>query len=604
MAAVVASNCQTFIDKVCQSASCTLEGATPPGGGICCEGLTPCPEQGNRCSVTCSGGAGGNTSFCPGGSWNVYECAGRCNLGSGCSDNLIGVVNNCNNPGSDPVQGVNCGTLNAVLNGSGVGGIPAAASTCFVRQADCIGTSGANLVFRSSYKCSNQCSTPGGSTDEPPTTTPSTPFCGDAICATNELCERTSPGGSSFRACTAANVGSVPTGQVVANCYRITDGTNQVAGTGPRCKFCGDGLFHAAEEQCDGTAPAGNGNDPANCSTACNIRRRECISATASTSTLAPGAGNRIIFTLRFRDERANYPYIPGVQARISTDGTTANAVGRDSNSTGSTLVGIIPGDAGRTRTQDTDGTYIYEYKFEWEAANTNGSDVAAGSYRAQFLNPSSGEPIFPTGCEANITVSTTQVENPLFSIVKLSTPVCESDNDSRIDYTIRATNRGPVEGIIDFVRDTLDPDVIAAGIVPTGITPTFGTYASGVITWIGSVADRTYQPNQTKEFRYTITIPSSMTATFSGTGIDNQVVVQYDTNDTDDNTDSFTLNTPLSCTITVIPVTGLFDDGRFMILGAMFVLMGVYVYRRQYSLEHSFEFEAEKKLSKKADDQ
>ena len=42
---------------------------------------------------------------------------------------------------------------------------------------------------------------------------------------------------------------------------------------------------------------------------------------------------------------------------------------------------------------------------------------------------------------------------------------------------------------------------------------------------------------------------------------------------------DQFTLNTPLSCTITVIPVTGLFDDGRFMILGAMFApsYLGIY---------------------------
>jgi len=446
--------------------------------------------------------------------------------------------------------------------------------------------------------------TPPVTTVEPPTTTPTTPFCGDAICATNELCERTSPGGSTFRACTAANVGSVPTGQVVTECYRITDGTNQVAGTGPRCKYCGDGVFHDAEEQCDPTAPATGGNDPTTCSPSCLRQVRECIGASRSTGILAPGVGNRVIFTLRFRDERGNYPYIPGVQARISSGGTDATAVGRDSNSTGSTLVGIIPGEAGRTRTLQADGTFIYEYKFEWEAASTAGADVADGTYTVQFLN--GGSQLFAgnAACVSSITVAGTQVENPLFSIVKLSTPVCESDNDSRIDYTIRATNRGPVEGIIDFVRDTLDPDVIAAGIVPTGITPTFGTYASGVITWIGSVADRTYQPNQTKEFRYTITIPSSMTATFSGTGIDNQVVVQYDTNDTDDNTDSFTLNTPLSCTITIIPETSLFDDGRFMILGALFVLMGVYVYRRQYSLEHSFELEAEKKLSRKADDQ
>ncbi len=443
--------------------------------------------------------------------------------------------------------------------------------------------------------------TPPVTTVDPPTTTPSTPFCGDAICGQNELCERTSPGGSSFRACRASDVGKTPGGAVVANCYRINEAQTP-AGTGPRCKYCGDGVFHQAVEQCDATAPAGNGNDPLNCSSTCNIMRRECLGATSSASSLAPGAGNRAIFTFRFRDERSNYPYHPGIVARVSSGGSDATAVGRDSNATGNVLVALMPN--GRSRTQDTDGTYIYEYKFEWEAANTNGSDVAAGTYRVQFINAANGNGVLFEGtCEATITISGTQVENPLFSIVKLGTPVCESDNDSRIDYTVQVTNRGPVEGVIDLVRDTLDPQVISAGIVPTGITPSYGTYSAGTITWIGTVADRTYAPNQTKEFRYSVTIPSNLVASFTNTGIDNQVVVQYDTNDTDDNTDSFTLNTPVACSTTVIPETGIFDDGKFLLLGALFVLLGVYVYRRQYSLEHSFEFETEKKLSRKADE-
>lgn len=600
--AAFGGGCNAAYDALCQQATCAGDGASPGDGQSCCEGLNLCPN--GRCGATCSGVIGGGSGFCVApdggaGVWQKYECLGTCNTAGGCNTNPSGTFR-CMDPGSDIGE---CADLKAWLNGAG-----SPSGSCYVRQADCIGTSGANLVFRSGVRCTNQCSTPpgGGDTDEPPGTGEPNPFCGDAICATNELCERTSPGGSSFRACRAGDIGSTPGGQVVNECYRLTDGTNQVAGTGPRCKFCGDGLFHAAEEQCDGTAPAGDGNDPTNCSSTCNIKVRECLGVNRSATTLAPGVGNKTIFTLRFRDERSLYPYDPGVAMRVSSGSSTETAVGRDANNTSSTLVSLIPGAAGKSRAQQADGSYIYEYKFEWEAANSAGTDVAAGTYTVQFLN--NGNPLFEgvAACQSTITISEEQVENPLFTIVKLSTPVCESDNDSRIDYTVRVTNTGPVEGVIDFVRDTLDADVIAAGIVPTAIVPAFGVYGSGQITWEGTVADRTYASQQAKDFTYSVTIPASLVSSFTATGIDNQVVVQYDTEDTDDNTDSFTLNTPITCgtTVVVIPVTGILDDGRFLILGALFVLTGIYVYRRQYVLEHSFETEIERKLSRKADEQ
>lgn len=595
-------NCQQYINDVCNptGSQCAGGGSVPVGGQACCEGLTQCPAQGNVCTGSCSGNIGGGTGSCPSGQWNLYECKGSCSTGGGCQTAYTGPG------GSGIIEDQSGSTAYTFVNG---GSPYTPTTTCYVRQADCIGTSGVNLVFRSSYSCSNQCTgggTTGPGTGEPPTTGQPNPFCGDAICATNELCERTSPGGSSFRACRAGDIGSTPGGQVVNECYRLTDGTNQVAGTGPRCKFCGDGLFHPAEEQCDGTAPAGDGNDPTNCSTACNIRVRACLGADRSADTLAPGVGNKAIFTLRFQDERANNPYVPGVYMRVSSGLNDATIVGRDANATSSTKVGLMP-TGGTSKVQNADLSYNYDYKFQWEAASPSGVAVPAGTYTIQFFNESNVE-LFAdnTLCRSTITISEEQVENPLFTIVKLSTPVCESDNDSRIDYTVRVTNTGPVEGVIDFVRDTLDADVIAAGIVPTAIVPAYGVYASGQITWEGTVADRTYASQQAKDFTYSVTIPASLVSSFTATGIDNQVVVQYDTEDTDDNTDSFTLNTPITCgtTVVVIPVTGILDDGRFLILGALFVLTGIYVYRRQYVLEHSFETEIERKLSRKADEQ
>lgn len=592
-----AGGCQAYINSVCNTGTCAGDGASPPGGQQCCDGLVLCGNNVCTTQAVCdnlgTGNDGANKCFSQ--EWNVYRC-NTCNLGggsAGCQGTPIARVTNC--------ETASCAAIQTHLNQTPL---------CGVTQIDCIRVPAdpfQSVLFVTRRNCSSDGTcTPGGSTDEPPGTGEPNPFCGDAICATNELCERTSPGGSSFRACRAGDIGSTPGGQVVSECYRLTDGTNQVAGTGPRCKFCGDGLFHAAEEQCDGTAPAGNGNDPTNCSSTCNIKVRECLGVNRSATTLAPGVGNKTIFTLRFRDERSLYPYDPGVAMRVSSGSSTETAVGRDANNTSSTLVSLIPGAAGKSRAQQADGSYIYEYKFEWEAANSAGTDVAAGTYTVQFLN--NGNPLFEgvAACQSTITISEEQVENPLFTIVKLSTPVCESDNDSRIDYTVRVTNTGPVEGVIDFVRDTLDADVIAAGIVPTAIVPAYGIYGSGQITWTGTVADRTYASLQAKDFTYSVTIPASLVSSFTATGIDNQVVVQYDTEDTDDNTDSFTLNTPITCgtTVVVIPVTGILDDGRFLILGALFVLTGIYVYRRQYVLEHSFETEIERKLSRKADEQ
>jgi hypothetical protein len=578
----------------CSSNVCISNVCRAAGSGSCING-----------QVTCEAGGTGFGTMCSNGS---LDPATRAKYDA-CAPNVSG--QQCTNlttySGGEPNKGrfVGCnGALNCFCphNNASAPGTLFSSSSQNVTTV-CVNDSG-NDSCGANANITTTPTTGGGDTGTPPTTGEEQLFCGDAICATNELCERTSPGSSTFKACRAGDIGSTPGGAVVTECYRITDGTNQVAGTGPRCKFCGDGLFHDAEEVCDPTAPATGGNQPDTCSITCTPEIRECLGVNRSSSTLAPGVGNTTIFTLRFRDDRSAYPYDPGVQMRVSSASTTASAVGRDANNAASTLVGLMPGAAGKIQIPQTDGSFIYEYKFEWEAATTGGQPVGAGTYTVEFLN--NGSPLYGgnEGCKSSITISQEQVENPLFSIVKLSTPVCESDNDSRIDYTVRVTNTGPVEGVIDSVIDTLDAEVIAAGITPTSINPSYGTYAAGKITWIGTVADRTYTSGQTKEFTYSLTIPSAQVASFTATGIDNQVVVTYDTEDTDDNTDSFTLNTPVACSVTVIPETGILDDGRFLILGALFVLTGIYVYRRQYIIEHSFETEIEKKLSRKADEQ
>jgi hypothetical protein len=395
----------------------------------------------------------------------------------------------------------------------------------------------------------------GGGTTQPPPTQTVEPYCGDAICQSGELCERTTPGASTYLSCS--------TQTPVAECRDIGTAAPTPASA---CSYCGDGIVNGPE-QCDYNAPG-----TTDCNTSCQNIVAACVALTENgPDPIRSGAGNVIEYTLVYTNANTGDPY-PSIRLRVGSEGTP---VGRDANATSQQTVAPFAAPAAN----DTGSTKIY--KFLWEAATTGGAAVADGTYDVRvLLNGLDSSVITVASCQESITVAADAAQAPLFTITKSSAEVCLANGDAQIDYTVNVTNNGPIESEIDQVQDTLDADIVAAGITPTNITPSYGTYSNGVITWIGSESDRTYTSGQTKAFTYTLIIPETQLVSFHNSGVDNTVTVTYGSN-----TSTFEVNTPITCALptvpTYIPATSLVSDSsRSIIFGAMFIVMGVLVYK------------------------
>jgi hypothetical protein len=292
--------------------------------------------------------------------------------------------------------------------------------------------------------------------------------------------------------------------------------------------------------------------------------------------TVSSGVGNIVEYELTYQNASTTDPY-PSIRLRVADPGFPTVPVGRNADNPTNTLV--APAVAPTRNTTNSTWTY----RFRWEPADTAAVDLPDGSYdiRALLDGTNATSVTSPAGCLEGITVDALVAEEPVFTVVKQGGLVCQAENSARIDYTISVTNSGPVAGSIDFVRDTLDPAVIALGITPTGIVPTFGTYSSGAITWVGNAGDLAFIAGQTKTYTYSITIPSTQVTRFRTTGVNNTVQVQYDTGTTTDNTTEFDLTTPMTCSIIVIPVTSIFTDStRFLLMGMIFMIGGYTIYR------------------------
>lgn len=303
----------------------------------------------------------------------------------------------------------------------------------------------------------------------------------------------------------------------------------------------------------------------------------QCIDLSESGSDpLASGIGNSIIYTLVYQNPAASDPY-PNIRLRVGTSGSPQ---GRDANNTSSATVRPY------NVTHDP-VTSRYTYQFRWEAASTAGANVNAGTYNVRVLLDGTTELSTPSACTESITVSQTAVEEPLFTVIKSGAPVCESDGDAVVNYTITVTNVGSVPGTIDFVQDTYDAGVYGLGILPTGLNPAFGTLNTGTITWTGDNSQRTFSAGQVRTYTYSVRIPEDNVTAFSTSGLLNQAVVQYDTSTTNNNTTSFDLRTLLTCT--TIPATGIVDDYKFILVGMMFIALGLIVFKfrigNQFSL-------------------
>ncbi len=297
----------------------------------------------------------------------------------------------------------------------------------------------------------------------------------------------------------------------------------------------------------------------------------QCISLNENGSDpLAAGTGSFVEYSLTYQNPASTDPYT-NIKLRV---GTASSPVGRDANNTSSNMV--APYNVTHDAVNDT-----WTYLFRWEAASTSGIAVSAGTYNVRVLldGTTATEVSTPSGCTETITISSTAVEEPLFTILKESAPVCETNGNATVNYTITVTNIGSVPGTIDFVQDTYDSQANTLGILPTNLDPSYGVVNAGTITWTGDNSQRTYSAGQAKQFKYTLTVPAANLDTFSSTGLLNQAVVQYDTSTTNNNTASFDLRTFLSCTVT-IPNTGILDDSRFVLVGLIFIILGILVFK------------------------
>ncbi len=525
-------------------------GESSRGGFVGCNGTQNCfcPHQSgvgvggiySGGSVTCFEDIGGDSCGAtdnpepPITGGNQPICSQSCSTSNPCSDGTSCINGVCRNPDCPNDADCSCNTTLPICN-----------QTC--NQNNCAdGTSCVNGTCQNP-SCLNDadciCSID------------STPYCGDSICQAGETCERATAGSSNFRDCT--------TNILVPECRGIATQPPTPAGV---CNYCGDGVVNGPEE-CDYNSPGSE-----NCDTNCTQTISACISLEENgPDPLRSGEGNVVEYTLTYSQSGTGNPF-PSIVLRV---GPAGGAVGRDANNTTSALVRpfAVPAanDTGNTKT----------YKFLWEAAETNGNAVADGTYDVRvLLQGTDSTAISTAACQETITVSSTTTQSTVFTIVKSSAEVCLSNGDARINYTIRVTNTGPVEGTITEVTDTLDSDVVSAGIIPSNINPTYGTYSSGVITWVGSATDRTYTSGQSKTFTYDLTIPAALVPSFTQRGVDNEATVRHE-----NNVSTHEVNTPVSCTIKVpqkkVPETAVFSDpSLYVIFGSLLVVTGIVVYK------------------------
>jgi len=292
---------------------------------------------------------------------------------------------------------------------------------------------------------------------------------------------------------------------------------------------------------------------------------------------VSSAADNIVEYTLTYTNSETGDPY-PNIRLRVSAD-NGSTIVGRDANSTSSQLV------APSSRSTNGD-TKVYQ--FEWEALNTDDSTINAATYNVDVLLDGSSQVVDASACTETITIEEDVQQEPVFSIVKSGSEVCLADESARIDYQVTVTNIGPVEGTFDTVTDTPDSTLVNLGVTPSNINPTYGTFASGVITWTGDASDRTLAPGATMSYSYSMVLPSSLVSNFQTVGVDNEAQVNYD-----DDSSSFSLNVPITCTVTSttggttgvtqIPDTALDDSGVYILGAVMMMLLGVLVYKTRF---------------------
>jgi hypothetical protein len=280
-------------------------------------------------------------------------------------------------------------------------------------------------------------------------------------------------------------------------------------------------------------------------------------------TTIAPG--NSITYVLEYQ----SVPKFDSIRLAVENGGTQ---VGRDYNNQAEATVAPFV-----TVFDQEEGTW--SYVFVWQATEVGGGTVGDGTYDVNVWTDGTQTSAVtdPTACIEQVTIASGNQDEPNFVVTKEGAEVCNEDGSATINYSLEVTNVGPVEGAVDSVTDTIDQSIINAGITPTNITPSFGQLSGNVITWTGTVSDRTFTAGQSKTYSYSITIPANALINFT-TGVNNQAEVTFTT--TEQNSFTTDVNTPLTCTI-VIPATALDgDSARLILLGGLMFIAAVVVFR------------------------
>lgn len=341
----------------------------------------------------------------------------------------------------------------------------------------------------------------------------------------------------------------------------------------PNNPTCGDGIVNG-DEECDYAAPNSD-----NCSTACTIVTAACVSLDENgPDPIRAGAGNVIEYTLVYNNAAVGNPY-PNIKLNV---GDIGNPLGRDANNTLESLVTAFASPS------TTDSGTEKTYKFLWEARNVDNSDVPSGTYEVQvLLDGNASSVISDVVCTEDVTVSTTSAQVAVFTIVKNSSVVYIPNGDVQINYTLTVTNNSAIEGIIESVEDVIDSDLVAYSISPTNISPTYGTYNLGRITWIGTESARTFAAGESKTYSYRITIPYSNLSSFTRTGVDNAATVRFSEDVSTHRVNTLVIDntpgtdTPVTNPPVVVPDTALFDDAsHFIILASLLMITGLVVYK------------------------
>lgn len=586
----------------CRACSNVTPSGTIPAGRACTPGLPSQCVAGTFCTLSpgnqylCNPCTNCGNNFCPAGETCGrvigFKCTGDFGQTCDLSDPGVQVFED---PGLTWNQAValvaGCGQVDVVCTGNkqGCGDFQIFKSSCGTgttpppgnpppTNLQCNSLCGGSLgTCTSGLACTtvgseSRCRLPANPTSQTCSPVVVTPFCGDAICQAGELCERVGTTGApanEFRRC--------DNNQAIPSCRNLATSAPSLPNG---CTFCGDGVYQSGVEQCDASAPPSGGNDPVNCNSQCQTVAPICVGLTQNPSfisdTISSGVGNIVEYELTYQNASTTNPY-PNIRLRVADPLTPTVAIGRDADNPTNSLVAPAVAPT-RNATNST-----WTYRFRWEAADITNVDVPDGTYNVRVLLDGTNATAItsPAGCLESITVDAAAAEEPIFTVVKQGSLVCQTNNNARIEYTITVTNVGPVPGSIDFVRDTLDSGVVALGITPTDIVPSFGVYSAGQITWVGTPADRAFTPGQVKTYTYAITIPAAQVTAFRTNGVNNTVQVQYDTGTTTDNVTEFDLTTPMTCSVIVIPVTSIFTDStRFLLLGMVFMIGGYIVYR------------------------